>query len=254
MILGSNSDSPVFGLTGVNHLNGLKEYLKESNAFEYFFMYSSSHSGLNGLEELEEYKISLTKDIPEGVHIFDIDEMGHDNTIEAIVNIILNHEEHSNHKKKSKERETSLPTVPILFFSNTNSQIMPIDQWQKSTDVINYLFNNKYIPSIVSDVIEAVLNDNHIEKLFFPPIFLHNFLNDIFTRDRPTINQSDRDKLKTEVFDLLLNNKTYFSKLDGTGKLFSTLKTIFPERFDEILNMCHAASANLGEEPFKQSK
>ncbi|MBA2651595.1 MAG: hypothetical protein H0U73_04925 [Tatlockia sp.] len=146
-------------------------------------------------------------------------------------------------EKKPIEKSSKLPKT--LFFSKTDLETIPIDKWVCSTDVINFLFDKNYNPSTVSNVIKWVLSNNNLEKPFPNPWDLLNLLSAIFSTDRPTINQTKREKLKTECVDLLLNNREYFSRLNREDPLFKKINNIFPDNFEEILSMCHGQESKI---------
>lgn len=77
-----NSDKPVFGLVGVDHMQGIRDHLKESNHFEYIVIHTSTNLGLNQ-SEIEK--------LPKEVHLFNLATIKQDEVIESILGIIKNH-------------------------------------------------------------------------------------------------------------------------------------------------------------------
>lgn len=136
-----SADNPVFGLVGVHHLKGIKEHLKESNNFEYIFIYSSSYTGLTG-SDLEWYKKWKIKDIPEGVHILDLDEMGDDKIVEIMLNIIKNHDPEINDLKnlamRIKESPSNVQNRTALYnkIYQVFEKIINLNMKQQTEDVL----------------------------------------------------------------------------------------------------------------------
>ena len=233
------ADHPVFGLVGSSHLQGMKEYLPDDN-FQFFYIYSSTHSRLTG-HELDIYEMRLKKDIPKGVYIFDIDKTGEEQIVNTILDIIKSHVMMMPKDIKEKPIKKSLNSAasPLLFDNPTSSDTAQTGaQWKDCADVCNYLYSHKYDPAIVSATLTIVLDNHNIEKLYPESMDLYNLLSYIFIKERPAINKTAHEKLKTECFDLLLNNKDYFSKFNDKDYGILRIGEIFPDKFEQINKMC----------------